>query len=170
MCYVPTNWEILISNILIDKGIKSVFKLNIYDLSNAFNIIVRYCDAGNILLTNKNKAAIILNKHKSGKEQYLSFLHELSHYIQEHVSYQYLNEHQWKYFELKANGLMQYLAMPYFLMDRIMDLNTVDAVVNYFYVTEELAQKRLEGIKSKTEVLLWQQSKQGNVQKVKYLF
>ncbi len=147
--YVPSNTEIIVSNLLEEKGITSIFKLHICDFMKAFNITLRLCDFGGVLLKNERRTVIILNKNDPEVIQYESFLHELSHHIREDLSYQLVEEWQHNNFECKTNHLMQYIAMPYFLYEDIICLNTVEKVARYFHVTKELARKRLEGIKNK---------------------
>lgn len=156
MWYVPTNNEILISNLLVEKGIQSIFHLNIYDLSNAFKVKVWYLDADNELIRNTKKTIIFIDNRNTERERYINFLHELSHYIQEHASFHYLSEHQVKYFEMKADHLIQYIAMPYFLIDNVFILDGVRGVANYFGVPLDLAQKRIDGIKNRIELFKWE--------------
>lgn len=147
--YVPTNSEIIVSNLLLDKGINSVFKLNIYDLANAFNIHVKNANI-NSIMHDQDACIIFLDERKSERLQYISFLHELSHYIRNDVSVAVQKKWQYNYCELKTNYLVQYIAMPFFLIDKIIiDLKSVEAVANYFRVTHELARKRLEGIRNR---------------------
>ncbi len=167
--YMPTNIEIIISNLLIDYGINSRWKLNILDISNAFNIYVTYENTRDALLIGKDEIYIVINENHSEQEKYVRFLHELSHYLLEHVSIHELQMHQYKYYEFKANNLVQYIAMPYFLIDDIYSLKTVEGVANYFCLPQKLVRKRLEGIKNRTEVFMWQQSYKGIEPRVRYL-
>lgn len=144
--YVPTNSEIIVSNILLEKGINSLYKLNVYDLSQAFGIQVWYEDVGGILI---NKKAIVLDKNKSHRDQYVQFAHELGHFFRDDPSFQQLEDWQHKYVELKVNRLMLYITMPYFLLDIIVSLGSVEKVAQCFYVNEEMARKRLEGIRNR---------------------
>ncbi len=149
MLYVPTNVEVMASNILLDHGVTSLWHLNIYDLANAFEVKVKYLPIDSTILFYDKNTVIIINDRESARNQYSQFLHELSHHIQEHIAYQYLDNFQLKYFEMKANYLVQYLAIPYFLIDILKGLKTVNKVADYFYVSQEIAQKRIEGIKSR---------------------
>ena len=147
--YVPTNVEVLASNVLLDHGITQLWNLNIYDLANAFDVQVKYLPMTSAIMFTKTKTTIIINSKTSKRNQYVQFLHELSHHIQEHIAFQYLEDWQLKYYELKANSLIQYLAIPYFLINEVFELKTVDRVANHFYVTKEIARKRLEWIENR---------------------
>lgn len=95
------------------------------------------------------KAIITINRNLSEQEQYEDFLHELTHYILETTSFLFLDGKEWIRVEMKVNHAVQYVAMPIFLLDTIVKLETVEAVSEYFFVSYELARKRMESIRNR---------------------
>lgn len=149
MKYRPVFEEIFLSDILEKKGINHIWDMNIETLAKAFNINVRYSSGGTCMLKKGKKAIITLNKSIDEQEQYEEFLHELGHYILETASFLLMDQDQWKRVELKVDHVLQYLAMPLFLLDTIIKLETVEAVSEYFFISYELARKRMESIRNR---------------------
>lgn len=147
--YLPSTLELYISNLLIEKGIRCIWDLNLDSLSAAFNIRIKYYPGETCLIKKGKKIYIFINKALSEQEQYEEFLHELSHYVLDHSSLLYLDENQWRHIELKTDHVMQYIAIPYFLLDTLTKLETVEAASEYFYVSRSLAWKRMEQIKNR---------------------
>lgn len=148
MQYTPNKTELYLSNLLLKKGITKE-DLNIKSLAEFFNIKLCYSDLESSMITSKRGTLIFIDENEEPIAQYYQFLHELSHYIQNHLSFQLLNFNQWKYIELKAEHIIRYIAMPYFLIDNIKHLHTIQEVSEYFFVSYELAFKRLEEITNK---------------------
>lgn len=149
MKYKGTNIETFISNTLLEKGITCIWSPHIETLAEAFNINVTYADTCTVMIRKGKKVLIIINKSLSKLEQYEQFLHELGHFFLETAPFPLLSESQWKYTEMRSNYVIQYIAMPLFLLDDIIQLNTVEAVSEYFFVSYELARKRMESIKNR---------------------
>jgi Zn-dependent peptidase ImmA (M78 family) len=141
--------EAYVSSILEQKGINHIWDMNIESLARAFNINVRYVPGGSCMMKRGKKAIISTNKHLDEQKQYEDFLHELSHYILDTTSFLNLNQDQWKQVELKTDHVLQYVAMPLFLLDTIIKLKTIEAVSEYFFVSHELARKRMESIRNR---------------------
>jgi hypothetical protein len=149
MEYIPTALELYISNLLIGKGIQCIWDLNIDSLATAFNIRIKYYPGETALIKKGKRIYVFVNKTLSEQEQYEEFLHELTHQIMEHCSVLHLDVNQWHHIELKTDHLMQYVAIPYFLLDTLTKLETVEAASEYFYISRSLAWKRMENIKDR---------------------
>jgi Zn-dependent peptidase ImmA (M78 family) len=145
--YKPTFLEVYVSNLLIEKDIRCIWDLNIESLCEAFGITVVYDSIETCLMHNNKFKLVVIDNRLSEAEQYHQFLHELGHYLLSHTSFQLLNENQWRYIELKADMMIQYISMPYFLIDTLIKLETIEAVSEYFFVNYDLAYKRMEKIK-----------------------
>lgn len=137
------NW---VNKELLKKGIDSVDKLNIRDLSEAFGIDVYYWDMASCYMA----GAIIIDIKKEPVTQYEEFLHELAHVIYMGELKTLKDFNCWKYIEGKVNALVPYLAIPEFALGEIYKYNDVKEIATEFGITYDLAFKRLIGIKGTT--------------------
>jgi hypothetical protein len=141
------HYENYVNDILLEKGINSIDKLNITDLADAFGINVYYFNCGTHLISEEELYCII-DSSKNEVIQYEEFLHELAHYIYMH-DYRYLTDfNRWKHIELKVNSLVPYLAIPKFALGELLYTATVNEAANRFNISTHLAWKRVNLIKN----------------------
>lgn len=143
MRYKPSRMELFISNLLQEKGLKKLEDFTITNLAENFGVKVWFGDLDAATMIGKEGTLIFVNINEPPTIQYIKFLHELSHIIQYHLPYSLVNRHQWKYYETKANYIVRYLAMPYFLLTQLRNDVTVSELAELFSVPFEIAQKRL---------------------------
>ncbi len=145
-----TYLERYVQRLLQDKGIKTINDMTIERLSEAFDIHVFYKPYGTCMKTRCGVTVIMIDSRVNETEQYHQFIHELAHLICHHTSIKYLNNNQWKYYELKAEKVVKYITIPSFL---ISGYTTVEEVSEEFHVSYDLAMKRLEAIKNRNLIL-----------------
>lgn len=144
--YNPNLAEVLVSEILMEKGIKTIFDLNMTNMMEKFSFCVHYAPVGTTYVGGKGKKIIIIDNRECHYQRNMQVLHEISHIIYDDLSYIYLLEEEWLDVEKKVELISTYVAMPYFLINEILQLGTVERVANYFCIPAELVEKRLEGI------------------------
>jgi Zn-dependent peptidase ImmA (M78 family) len=143
--YKPTKLELYISNIF-QEHIKTIEDLSIRKIAEVLDIEVRYADFSATVFNN-NKRLIVLSEEKNYSQQYNRFIHEVAHILLEQVSFHKLVDEQIKYIEGKTNHIMQYIAIPYFMLDKLHELCTIEEISEYFNVSYEIALNRMEKIK-----------------------
>ncbi|MFQ6895337.1 MAG: ImmA/IrrE family metallo-endopeptidase [Turicibacter sp.] len=92
---------------------------------------------------------IILNSRLTEREQLEDFYHELAHFLLDHRPTTTLS--LFNYFEMKADNLIQYLAIPIHMFNYI-DFESdylIHEMAGQFNISWELAYRRLENIKQK---------------------
>lgn len=147
--YMISVPEIEISKLYQKFRVVDPSHLNIDYLSEAFDINVYFLKTNSKLILDGDDVYIIIDSRLSNVKQLESFYHELAHYLLRHSSTTTLS--LFKYFEFKADNLIQYLAIPLHMLEFI-DFTSdylINEITYQFNISRDLAYKRIENIKSK---------------------
>lgn len=139
--------DYFISSLYKDLEILYINELNIEKLGTAFKVPICYTDLGSAYIQHNNRSVILVDNTKEHYQQKEEFYHELSHYILDH--YLCSNTQLINYFEAKADNLVQYLAIPFHMINQC-DLESpfiVHEIAEAFGVSYKLAFKRIEQLK-----------------------
>lgn len=139
--------DYLIMNVYKDLNILHIHELNIENLGIAFRVPICYTDLGSAYIRQGKRCVILVDNTKEPYQQKEEFYHELSHYILDH--YLCGNAQLINYFEAKADNLVQYLAIPFHMIDQC-DLESpfiIHEMAEAFGVSYKLALKRIEQLK-----------------------
>lgn len=141
--------EIEISKLYQQFGVVEPSHLNIHHLSEIFNINVYFLETNSKLILDGDDVFMIIDSRTNQTEQLESFYHELAHYLLEHRPTDTLP--LFEYFEMKADYLIKYLAIPLHMLKHI-DFESdylVHEIAYQFNISRDLAYKRIENIKNK---------------------
>ncbi|MDB8552192.1 ImmA/IrrE family metallo-endopeptidase [Turicibacter sanguinis] len=147
--YITSVSEIEIAKLYRQFGIVAPSDLTIDTLSEIFNINVYFLKTESKLILDGDDVFIILNSRLTEREQLEDFYHELAHFLLDHRPTTTLS--LFNYFEMKADNLIQYLAIPIHMFNFI-DFESdylIHEMAGQFNISWELAYKRLENIKQK---------------------
>lgn len=130
-------------------GVADSSQLNINYLSNALNVAVYYLETKSKLILDGRDVFIVIDSRLSEASQLEAFYHELAHLLLNHELC--ASRSLFEYFEQKADNLIQYLALPSYLIEKsevdISDPNYVQKISEEFGMEFNFTFKRLNKLK-----------------------
>lgn len=141
--------EEYVYNLYQQIGIADSSQLNIEYLSDALNIVVYYLETRSKLILDGSDVVVIIDSRLSKELQLEAFYHELAHLLLNHDlcgTYSLFN-----HFEQKADNLIQYLALPSYLIKQseidVNDPNYVQKISEEFGMEFDFTFNRLNKLR-----------------------
>lgn len=141
--------EEYVYNLYQQIGIADSSQLNIEYLSDALNIVVYYLETRSKLILDGSDVFVIIDSRLSKELQLEAFYHELAHLLLNHDlcgTYSLFN-----HFEQKADNLIQYLALPSYLIKQseidVNDPNYVQKISEEFGMEFDFTFNRLNKLR-----------------------
>lgn len=148
MKYQTTLLEDSIKEFYQKLDINSPKQLNMREIARRLNIKLTFLN----ISSRTYKGEIIIDSRLSPEEQWLEFAHELCHVLLQYGNQIItLNNLFIEYQEWKANNFALHFCVPTFMLRKYNINNTnegIRIIKNKFYVTDEIAQKRLNHYRS----------------------
>lgn len=130
-------------------GVTDSSQLNINYLSDALNIAVYYLETKSKLIWDGKDVFVIIDSRLSKTLQLEAFYHELAHLLLNHDLCRTCS--LFNHFEQKADNLIQYLALPSYLIKQsevdVNDPNYVQKISEEFGMEFEFTFQRLNKLK-----------------------
>ena len=130
-------------------GVDDSSQLNIDYLSDALNIAVYYLETKSKLILDGSDVFVIIDSRLSRELQLEAFYHELAHLLLNHDLCE--TRSLFNHFEQKADNLIQYLALPSYLIKQseidVNDPNYVQKISEEFGMEFDFTFKRLNKLR-----------------------
>lgn len=130
-------------------GVDDSSQLNIDYLSDALNIAVYYLETKSKLILDGSDVFVIIDSRLSKELQLEAFYHELAHLLLSHDLCE--TRSLFNHFEHKADNLIQYLALPSYLIEQseidVNDPNYVQKISEEFGTEFDFTFKRLNKLR-----------------------